>query len=154
MRKSLRTTSSTMLGRRGVLSFFLGNGDCRYGRLFASQSEALDFTRAHETVPSSSTHFVDSFGRKHDYLRISLTERCNLRCQYCMPEEGVNLQPKDKIMNDDEIVNLASICASRGVKKIRLTGGEPLIRPGIVDLIGRLRTFARRFHPPHFAFAL
>jgi len=68
--------------------------------------------------------FTDSFGRVHDYLRISLTERCNLRCQYCMPENGVELQPNNDLLSDDEIVRSAKIFASRGINKIRLTGGE------------------------------
>ena len=76
---------------------------------------------------------IDSFGRVHDYLRISLTERCNLRCQYCMPENGVELQSNDQLMSDDEIVKAAKIFASRGVNKIRLTGGE----------VGRRRLFYR-----------
>ena len=80
-------------------------------------------------TPSTQTEHVaepltDSFGRVHDYLRISLTERCNLRCQYCMPENGVELQPNSQLMSDDEIVRVAKVFASRGVNKIRLTGGE------------------------------
>lgn len=81
---------------------------------------------------------VDSFGRKHSYLRISLTEKCSLRCVYCMPEEGVPLTPSEKLLTSDEIVHLATLFATFGVDKIRLTGGEPLVRKDAVDIIGRL----------------
>ena len=72
---------------------------------------------------------LDTFGRKHTYLRISLTERCNLRCQYCMPEDGVPLQAMSEMLTSDEIVRLAQLFASEGVTKIRLTGGEVRGRP-------------------------
>lgn len=71
---------------------------------------------------------VDKFGRVHNYLRISLTERCNLRCFYCMPAEGIQLSPKENIMRAHEIEKIAKIFVANGVNKIRLTGGEPLIR--------------------------
>ncbi len=71
---------------------------------------------------------TDQFNRVHDYLRISLTERCNLRCFYCMPEEGIRLRPRSELMSNEEVVEMAKIFVSLGVKKIRLTGGEPLIR--------------------------
>ena len=71
---------------------------------------------------------TDTFGRFHDYLRISITERCNLRCQYCMPEKGIDLTPDNDLLSTDEIMRLATVFAGLGVKKIRLTGGEPLVR--------------------------
>ncbi len=71
---------------------------------------------------------TDTFGRKHNYLRISLTERCNLRCTYCMPAEGIQLSPKKHIMTYEEIYTIAKKFVDLGVTKIRLTGGEPLIR--------------------------
>lgn len=80
----------------------------------------------------------DSFGRIHDYLRISLTERCNLRCFYCMPAEGVHLSEKHKLMTSEEILGFAKIFSSLGVKKIRLTGGEPLVRKDAGDIIKNL----------------
>lgn len=83
-------------------------------------------------------HLVDSFKRKHDYLRISLTERCNLRCFYCMPNEGVQLSPAEHILTDDEIIRLAALFVRSGVTKIRLTGGEPTVRKGLGALIKRL----------------
>ena len=81
---------------------------------------------------------TDQFKRKHTYLRISLTERCNLRCTYCMPAEGVPLSPKSHIMDYDEIYAIAKIFVENGVTKIRLTGGEPLIRKDIHVILGKL----------------
>ncbi|KAJ1657718.1 hypothetical protein IWQ61_002929 [Dispira simplex] len=86
----------------------------------------------------NNSHLTDQFQRKHTYLRISLTERCNLRCMYCMPEEGVSLTPSDKLLTTEEIVYLAAIFVKQGVTKIRLTGGEPTIRKDFVDLVGHL----------------
>ncbi|EGD80518.1 molybdenum cofactor synthesis 1 isoform 2 [Salpingoeca rosetta] len=97
---------------------------------------------AHQTQQEQSrvsSVLTDLFGRQHSYLRISLTERCNLRCQYCMPEEGVQLSPKDELLTFDELVRLARIFASNGVSKIRLTGGEPLLYPQLSDLIREFR---------------
>ncbi|KAL9865292.1 molybdenum cofactor biosynthesis protein 1 isoform 2-T2 [Geothlypis trichas] len=85
-----------------------------------------------------SAFLMDSFGRQHNYLRISLTEKCNLRCQYCMPEEGVQLTPKSELLTTQEIITLARLFVKEGVDKIRLTGGEPLIRPDVVDIVGEL----------------
>ncbi len=81
---------------------------------------------------------TDSFKRKHTYLRISLTERCNLRCAYCMPAEGVQLSPKFHIMTYDEIFTIAKTFVDNGVTKIRLTGGEPLIRKDVAVLFNKL----------------
>ena len=80
----------------------------------------------------------DEFGRKHDYLRISITEHCNLRCTYCMPEDGIALTPKSHLMTADEIVSIAQTFVNLGVTKIRLTGGEPLVRKEAKDIILRL----------------
>ncbi|HEX7069379.1 MAG TPA: GTP 3',8-cyclase MoaA [Rhodothermales bacterium] len=91
---------------------------------------------------------TDSFGRRHTYLRISLTERCNLRCQYCMPAEGIALSPRDHILTFEEIERLARLFVGLGVDKIRLTGGEPLVRKDVEELaerigaIGGLRTLS------------
>ena len=84
---------------------------------------------------------TDSFGRVHDYLRISLTDNCNLRCFYCMPEEKYAFAPAAKLMQADEIETIARLFVANGVKKIRLTGGEPLIRkdaPRIIKALGDL----------------
>ena len=86
----------------------------------------------------SNMQLQDSLGRNHDYLRISITEHCNLRCTYCMPEEGIALTPKSHLMTADEIIEIAKIFVHFGVKKIRLTGGEPLVRKDAADIILRL----------------
>ncbi|WMI70320.1 GTP 3',8-cyclase MoaA [Mangrovimonas sp. YM274] len=83
---------------------------------------------------------TDSFGRKHNYLRISLTEKCNLRCTYCMPANGVPLTPKSHLMTADEVFDIAKIFVENGVTKIRLTGGEPLVRKDFTDILKRLST--------------
>ncbi|TLD22739.1 hypothetical protein PspLS_07172 [Pyricularia sp. CBS 133598] len=85
-----------------------------------------------------SDFLTDTFNRQHDYLRISLTERCNLRCLYCMPEEGVPLSPDRDLLTTPEIVLLSSVFVSQGVTKIRLTGGEPTVRRDIVPLMRRI----------------
>jgi molybdenum cofactor biosynthesis protein A len=82
----------------------------------------------------------DLHGRNHGYLRISLIERCNLRCSYCMPEEGVQLSPKSHIMTYEEIYEIAKTFVNHGVTKIRLTGGEPLIRKDIPVILEKLAT--------------
>ncbi len=76
----------------------------------------------------------DRFGRRLHYLRISLTDRCNLRCVYCMPED-MTFMPHAALMQDDEILRLVRLFAQLGVDKIRLTGGEPTVRPGVVELV-------------------
>lgn len=76
----------------------------------------------------------DSYGRRINYLRISLTDACNLRCVYCMPED-MNFRPRNELMTDEEILFLVKVGASLGVNKIRLTGGEPTIRPNLVELV-------------------
>ncbi|KAK4169382.1 putative molybdenum cofactor biosynthesis protein 1 B [Cladorrhinum sp. PSN259] len=94
-----------------------------------------------------SDFLTDNFQRQHDYLRISVTERCNLRCLYCMPEEGVPLSPQKELLTTPEIVMLSSLFVSQGVTKIRLTGGEPTVRRDIVPLmqqIGALRAHGLR----------
>ena len=80
----------------------------------------------------------DRFGRKIDYLRISITDRCNLRCLYCMPEEGVERLSHSDVLRYEEIETVARAAAEAGVTKIRVTGGEPLVRPGVVGLVGLL----------------
>lgn len=81
----------------------------------------------------------DNFGRKIEYLRISLTDRCNLRCRYCMPEFGVKKISHDEILTFEEILRLTKIFSQLGIKKIRLTGGEPLLRKNICDLIFEMK---------------
>lgn len=89
-------------------------------------------------VKSTEDILTDPFGRKHNYLRISLTERCNLRCTYCMPADGIQLSPKDHLMTYEEIYTIAKEFVSMGVTKIRLTGGEPLIRKDAALIMEKL----------------
>jgi len=90
-----------------------------------------------QSTPTSPV-LQDTFGRQHSYLRISLTEKCNLRCTYCMPEEGVELQRKSSLLSQKEIMRLATGFVSKGVTKIRLTGGEPLVYPHFDALSAQL----------------
>jgi cyclic pyranopterin phosphate synthase len=80
----------------------------------------------------------DSFGRQIDYLRLSVTDRCNLRCIYCMPDEGVQLVEHSDLLSFEEIERLALVFRSLGIRKVRVTGGEPLLRRGLPDLVRRI----------------
>ncbi|MGE0088389.1 MAG: GTP 3',8-cyclase MoaA [Bacteroidales bacterium] len=80
----------------------------------------------------------DKYNRKINYLRISVTDRCNLRCVYCMPEGGVTLLKHEEILNFEEIVQVTKTAVRKGVNKIRITGGEPLVRKGIIELISMI----------------
>jgi len=84
------------------------------------------------------TGISDSFQRPINYLRISVTDRCNLRCVYCMPEDGVNLMSHGDILTYEEIYTVANVAAQLGINKIRITGGEPLVRTGVADLVKML----------------
>ena len=88
---------------------------------------------------------ADSFGRVATDLRISLTDRCNLRCTYCMPPEGLDWLPQAEVLTDDEVIRLARIAVTRlGVTEIRLTGGEPLLRRGLPGLVARMAALRPR----------
>jgi len=97
--------------------------------------------RGRTGAPDGSTrpdtpNLVDSFGRVATDLRVSLTDRCNLRCTYCMPAEGLAWLPNESLLTDDEIIRLITVAVERlGVEEIRFTGGEPLLRPGLVKII-------------------
>jgi len=80
----------------------------------------------------------DRFNRPINYLRISVTDRCNLRCTYCMPEEGIRLMDHSEILSFEEIVEFTRIAVANGITKVRLTGGEPLVRKNIVELVAML----------------
>lgn len=80
----------------------------------------------------------DKFGREIDYLRVSVTDNCNLRCIYCMDEKGNKFLNKDEKLIDDEIYKVVKESAKLGIKKVRITGGEPLVRPGVVSLISKI----------------
>lgn len=81
---------------------------------------------------------IDGFGRLHDNLRISVTDRCNIRCFYCMPDANVQFGPREEILSFEEIERFVRIAAGLGVRKLRLTGGEPLLRRGLASLIANL----------------
>jgi len=85
----------------------------------------------------------DRFNRQIDYLRISVTDRCNLRCRYCMPEEGIKLLRHQDILSYDEITDFTGIAVKNGIRKVRITGGEPLVRKGIVTLVGMISEINR-----------
>jgi GTP 3',8-cyclase len=95
-------------------------------------------TRNDAVAMPISGPLVDRYGRVHDDLRISVTDRCNLRCVYCMPEVGMTFQPPSALLSFDEIVRLATLASSLGVRSLRLTGGEPLVRKNLVSLVSRL----------------
>jgi len=81
---------------------------------------------------------IDSYGRKINYLRLSVTDRCNMRCSYCMPAEGINKLHRKDILNYDELFSIAREAVTLGIEKIRVTGGEPLVRRGICTFLARL----------------
>ena len=91
-----------------------------------------------ETRDSLHQPLIDTFGRLHDNLRISVTDRCNIRCFYCMPEEDVKYAPREEILTFEEIERFARVAVSLGVTKIRVTGGEPLVRKDLPVLIAKL----------------
>ena len=94
--------------------------------------------------PTSS--LIDQFGRMHNYLRISLTDKCNFRCVYCMPSEKMKFMPSKKLMTAEEIFTIAKTFTDLGVNKIRLTGGEPLVRLDFDDIIQKLSTLPASLH--------
>ena len=88
---------------------------------------------------------ADSFGRTATDLRVSLTDRCNLRCTYCMPPEGLEWLPKDEVLTEDEIVRLIGIGVSLlGIREVRFTGGEPLLRRDLASIVARTARLAPR----------
>ncbi|WCJ30208.1 GTP 3' 8-cyclase mitochondrial [Euphorbia peplus] len=121
-----------------------GSGNSTYQRLdngylnrLMPRAYVTSCENLQEDPSNSNPHsdmLIDSFGRMHSYLRISLTERCNLRCQYCMPNEGVELTSSPELLSQNEIIRLANLFVSSGVDKIRLTGGEPTIRKDIEEI--------------------
>jgi len=82
---------------------------------------------------------LDHFNREINYLRVSITDRCNLRCRYGRPKEGISLKGHDDILRYEEIISMVSIAVKMGLVKIRTTGGEPLVRRGFIDFIARLK---------------
>ncbi|MEZ6071094.1 MAG: GTP 3',8-cyclase MoaA [Pirellulales bacterium] len=91
---------------------------------------------------SEGGRLVDGFGRVHTDLRVSVTDRCNIRCFYCMPAENIRFKPRHELLSFEEIERFVRVAARLGVNKLRLTGGEPLVRHGLADLIAKLRAIA------------
>jgi GTP 3',8-cyclase len=91
-----------------------------------------------------ATRMVDRYGRVATDLRVSLTDRCSLRCAYCMPPEGLPWLPREELLADDELVRLVGVAVRLGVTSVRLTGGEPLLRPGTPELVRRLAALRPR----------
>jgi cyclic pyranopterin phosphate synthase len=89
--------------------------------------------------PTSTREWIDRHGRRHGYLRISVTDRCNLRCRYCMPEEGLEWLPREEVLSFEELTRLAGVFHDRGVGKIRFTGGEPTARRELPRLVAMIR---------------
>ncbi|XP_075974981.1 molybdenum cofactor synthesis 1 [Anticarsia gemmatalis] len=120
-----------------------GNGPRRLAINYRAYSNANPMqesaTEAGAAPVSAVQPLVDSFGRRHNYLRISLTERCNLRCQYCMPAEGVALSRRAELLSRAELLRLARVFVRGGVDKVRLTGGEPTLRADLAELVAELR---------------
>ena len=86
-----------------------------------------------------SAPLEDSFGRQHTYLRISVTDRCNYRCVYCMPSEGLNWVPREDILTYEEIGRIVEVMADMGVQKVRISGGEPTLRSDLITLVEHIR---------------
>ena len=84
------------------------------------------------------TQLVDTYGRVHRDLRVSLTDRCNLRCNYCLPEEFSDWLPNEKLLTTDELIRVIQVAVNCGITEVRLTGGEPLLRPDIVEIVSQI----------------
>lgn len=111
------------------------------GTVSATSPGAAEDTSDRPDLPG----LIDRFGRAATDLRVSLTDRCNLRCTYCMPEEGLDWLPSEALLSDDELLRLIRIgTEDLGIDEVRFTGGEPLLRRGIVELIGRVAELPRR----------
>jgi cyclic pyranopterin phosphate synthase len=108
--------------------------------LAAKRGAAMDIRLSSARIDrTAATRLVDGFGRDITYLRLSVTDRCNLRCFYCMRDE-VKMLPKSEVLSIEELERLSAAFIRLGIRKLRLTGGEPLTRPGVMDLIARLGT--------------
>lgn len=103
-------------------------------RIFKSKIQIISIQHSTRILAT----LYDNHGRPINYLRLAVTDRCNLRCFYCMPEEGIHYLPKKELLTFEEIIRLVSLMASMGISKIRLTGGEPFVRNDLMQLISRL----------------
>ena len=109
-----------------------------FKRLYLAKNELSGYTEFSNVLGGEGA-MKDSHGRVIDYLRISLTDRCNFRCIYCMPAEGVCMMSHDEILRIEEIEAIARVATRIGIRSVRLTGGEPLVRKGVVDLVASLK---------------
>jgi len=109
-------------------------------RKYANTKSITQKKFKHKKLIESKNILTDKYNRKHSYLRISITEKCNLRCTYCMPAEGIALSPKSHLMSYDEIFEIAKQFVALGVTKIRITGGEPLVRKDAEIILKKLAT--------------
>ncbi|RZD15425.1 MAG: GTP 3',8-cyclase MoaA [Candidatus Acidulodesulfobacterium ferriphilum] len=105
--------------------------------LFRASGQGND-KREDKIILNTPKPLIDSHGRKITYLRVSITDRCNLRCVYCMPEKGINPLSHSEIISYEDILRFVNVLANHGVNKIRITGGEPLVRKGLVDFTRNL----------------
>ena len=112
----------------------LMNGNVDNDKKYAAAQEEQNASSSSSTG-NQFAPLQDTFGRTFDYVRIALTEKCNLRCTYCMPEEGVDFKNGEQILSADEILRVIGVLARMGVRKVRYTGGEPLVRKDIIQLV-------------------
>src|SRR3989338_6125979 len=120
--------------RHSARSFLSGTGG-QIGRSIRPLLRGSGHETRIRTGETGEAMLIDPFGRRIDYLRLSVTDRCNLRCVYCLPAQGVAGSASQDLLSDAEIARLVGIGASLGISKLRITGGEPLARPGIVALL-------------------
>ncbi|KAG9958746.1 molybdenum cofactor biosynthesis prote, partial [Aureobasidium melanogenum] len=141
--RSLRYRNLVNQANQGVIHVRIAHH--RQFRMLTSSISDVQRHRLHavKNAKPVSEFLTDNFSRQHDYLRISLTERCNLRCLYCMPEDGIQLSPDKDLLTSPEIYYLSALSVKQGVTKIRLTGGEPTVRKDIVTLMQRLGTLRK-----------
>src|SRR5947207_7402402 len=117
----------------GILRYMANNESMCYSKSYILVTQAC-LVRGRKMNP-----LVDSYGRRIKSMRISITDKCNFRCTYCMPAEGLPWLKKAEILSYEEIVRISQIAVSIGIEQIRLTGGEPLVRRDLPDLIRQLR---------------
>jgi GTP 3',8-cyclase len=102
-------------------------------------ADSVEKENSSESPAASASRLVDRFGRAHTSLRVSVTDRCNIRCTYCMPSEQVQFMPRPWLLSFEELTRVVRVFCGIGIRKLRLTGGEPLVRRGLPDLIRELR---------------
>eukprot|EP00039_Didymoeca_costata_P011107 m.153005 g.153005 ORF g.153005 m.153005 type:complete len:377 (-) comp15062_c0_seq4:4748-5878(-) len=130
--------------RVGLTLRYRSFGNSATVRALSNENEhCLEKRRAAIKEAQFSDFLTDTFGRQHNYLRISIAERCNLRCRYCMPEGGVDLSPASELLSYEEIVKIATLFMQEGVTKIRLTGGEPMVFGDIEKLVAELASLPK-----------